>query len=61
VAAIFIEAMPFLVIGALFSAMIEVFVSTERLVRHIPKSTAGRLAVGIGSTRPDSREIICRR
>jgi len=49
VAAIFIEAMPFLVIGALFSAAIEVFVSPERLVRHIPGSTAGGLAVGIGS------------
>lgn len=49
VAAIFIEAMPFLVIGALFSATIEVFVSTERLVRHIPKSVAGGLASGIGA------------
>jgi len=49
VAAIFIEAMPFLIIGALFSATIEVFVSTERLVRYIPKSIAGGLAVGISS------------
>ena len=48
VAAIFIEAMPFLVIGALFSAMIEVFVSTERLMRHIPKSTdKGNLGVAL--------------
>jgi uncharacterized membrane protein YraQ (UPF0718 family) len=49
VAAIFVEAMPFLVIGALLSATIEVFVSTERLLRHIPKSVAGGLAFGIGS------------
>ena len=48
-AAIFIEAMPFLVIGALFSATIEVFVSAERLVRHIPKSVPGGLALGIGA------------
>lgn len=49
VAAIFIEAMPFLVIGAFFSAAIEVFVSTERLIRHIPKSVAGGLALGISA------------
>jgi uncharacterized membrane protein YraQ (UPF0718 family) len=48
-AAIFIEAMPFLVIGALFSATIEVFVSTERLLRCIPKSLVGGLALGICS------------
>ena len=45
--AIFIEAMPFLVIGALFSAIIEVFVSTQRLLRLVPKSIAGGLALGI--------------
>ena len=48
-AAIFIEAMPFLVIGALFSATIEVFVSTERMLRCIPKSLVGGLALGIGA------------
>ena len=48
-AAIFIEAMPFLVIGALFSATIEVFVSTERMLRCIPKSLIGGLALGIGA------------
>ena len=48
-AAIFIEAMPFLVIGALFSATIEVFVSTERLLRCIPKSLIGGLVLGIGA------------
>jgi len=46
---IFIEAMPFLVIGALISALIEVFVSTERLLSFIPKNLAGGLALGIGS------------
>jgi uncharacterized membrane protein YraQ (UPF0718 family) len=48
-AAIFIEAMPFLVIGALFSAVIEVFISEDRLLRCIPKNVAGGLAVGIGA------------
>jgi len=48
-AAIFIEAMPFLVVGALFSATIEVFVSTERLLRCIPKSLVGGLVLGIGA------------
>ena len=47
--AIFLEAMPFLAIGALFSATIEVFVSTERLLSCIPKSVAGGLALGIGA------------
>ena len=48
-AAIFIEAMPFLVIGALFSATIEVFISTERILRCIPKSLVGGLLLGIGA------------
>ncbi|UCD53261.1 MAG: permease, partial [Phycisphaerales bacterium] len=47
--AIFIEAMPFLVIGALFSATIEVFVSTERLLRCIPKGLVRGLLLGIGA------------
>lgn len=47
--AIFIEAMPFLVIGALFSAIIEVFVSTDRLLRFIPKRLAGGLLLGVGA------------
>ncbi|MHC4552840.1 MAG: permease [Planctomycetota bacterium] len=46
-AAIFIEAMPFLVVGALFSAVIEVFVSTDRLLRHIPKSLTGGIILGV--------------
>lgn len=45
--AIFIEAMPFLVLGALLSAVIEVFVSTERILRMVPKSIAGGLSLGI--------------
>jgi len=48
-AAIFLEAMPFLAIGALLSAVIEVFVSTERLLRWIPKNAAGGIALGIGA------------
>jgi uncharacterized membrane protein YraQ (UPF0718 family) len=47
--AIFLEAMPFLAIGALLSAVIEVFVSTDRLLRWIPKSVAGGVALGIGA------------
>lgn len=47
--AIFIEAMPFLVIGALFSALIEVFVSTQRLLRFVPQNLAGGLALGISA------------
>lgn len=47
--AIFIEAMPFLVIGALFSSAIEVFVSAERLLRLVPKSVAGGVLMGIGT------------
>ena len=41
--------MPFLVVGALFSATIEVFVSTERLLRCVPKSLVGGLVLGIGA------------
>lgn len=47
--AIFIEAMPFLAIGALFSSAIEVFVPRERMLRIIPRSVAGGLALGIGA------------
>ena len=45
--AIFIEAMPFLVLGALLSAIIEVFVSTERILRMVPKNIAGGVSLGI--------------
>ncbi|TRX70242.1 permease [Carboxylicivirga sp. M1479] len=47
--AIFIEAMPFLVVGALFSSIIEVFVSTQRIIRLVPRNIAGGLLLGIGS------------
>ena len=45
--AIFIEAMPFLILGALLSAIIEVFVSTERILRMVPKNIVGGLSLGI--------------
>jgi len=48
-AAIFLEAMPFLALGSLLSAIVEVFVSAERLARVTPRSLAGRIAVGIGA------------
>ncbi len=41
--------MPFLAIGALLSAVIEVFVSTERMLRWIPKTVAGGIALGVGA------------
>jgi len=47
--AIFIEAMPFLAIGALFSSAIEVFVTRERILRLIPRNVAGGLALGVGA------------
>ncbi len=48
-AAIFLEAMPFLALGALLSAIVEVFVSSERLAAWTPRSLLGRLAVGVGA------------
>jgi uncharacterized membrane protein YraQ (UPF0718 family) len=47
--AIVLEAMPFLAVGALLSAIIEVFVSTDRLARISPRSTAGGVALGIAA------------
>jgi len=49
VASIFIEAMPFLALGALLSAVIEVYVSADRLVAYLPKSIAGSIAAGLGA------------
>ena len=49
VTAIFLEAMPFLAIGALLSAVIEVLVPSERLTRCIPKGRLGGIALGIGA------------
>jgi uncharacterized membrane protein YraQ (UPF0718 family) len=48
-AAIFLEAMPFLTIGAMLSAMIEVYVSSDRLVRISPKTRAGGIAAGVAA------------
>ena len=47
--AIFLEAMPFLALGSLLSAVVEVFVSSERLMRATPRSLPARIAVGIGA------------
>ena len=48
-AAIFIEAMPFLALGALLSGAIEVLVPPERLINRIPKSLPGGLSLGIAA------------
>ncbi len=47
--AIFIEAMPFLAMGALLSAIIEIFVSPDRLVRFLPKGKASSVMVGVAA------------
>jgi uncharacterized membrane protein YraQ (UPF0718 family) len=47
VAAIFIEAMPFLAMGALLSAIIEVFVPAERLIHYVPKGRGLGIALGV--------------
>jgi len=47
--AIVLEALPFLAIGALLSAIIEVFVSTDRLARISPRSTGGGVALGVAA------------
>ena len=47
--AIVVEAMPFLALGALLSAVVEVYVSPARLARIVPRGTAARIAFGIGS------------
>lgn len=40
------EALPFILIGALLSGMIEMFVSREAFARLVPRSAIGQLAVG---------------
>lgn len=45
--AIFLEAAPFLLVGSLIGALIEVMVSEETLLRRLPKSGAGQIAVGL--------------
>ncbi|MGD8702372.1 MAG: permease [Desulfosarcina sp.] len=44
--AIFVEAMPFLAVGALLSAAIEEFVPPERLASWLPKGTGAGIALG---------------
>jgi uncharacterized membrane protein YraQ (UPF0718 family) len=48
-AAIFIEAMPFLALGALLSGAIEVLVPPEKLIRRIPKNLPAGLGLGIAA------------
>jgi hypothetical protein len=43
--AILLEAFPFVLAGAILSAVIEVLVPPEKLARLVPRSTAARLAV----------------
>lgn len=45
--AITVEAMPFLALGALLSAVIEVFVSPARLARSVPAHLPGQIAAGV--------------
>lgn len=47
VTAIFLEAMPFLALGALLSAVIEVFVPAERLIGCLPKGRGAGIALGV--------------
>lgn len=46
-AAIFLEAMPFLAVGALIAGVIEAYLPAERLARFIPKSFLGGIALGV--------------
>lgn len=46
-ASIIMEAAPFLLLGSFIGALLEVFVSEERLLRFVPRNPAGQLAVGL--------------
>ncbi len=46
VLAILLEAFPFVLLGALFSGLIEEFVSPEMVVRHIPKGIGIGVVIG---------------
>lgn len=46
-ASIVMEAAPFLLLGSLIGAIIEVLISEETLLRYIPKSGPGQIAVGV--------------
>lgn len=45
--AIVLEAAPFLLLGSLVGAVLEVFVSEKTLLRFIPGNAAGQVAVGV--------------
>jgi len=47
--AIVLEAMPFLALGSLLSAIVEVFVSAERVARHTPRRLLPRVLLGVGA------------
>jgi uncharacterized membrane protein YraQ (UPF0718 family) len=47
VLAIFLEAMPFLALGSLLAAAIEVFVPPDGLIRYVPTGTGAGIAVGL--------------
>ena len=47
--AIVIEAMPFLALGSLLSAVVEVFVSPARVARLMPRGLLGRVALGVSA------------
>jgi hypothetical protein len=46
---ILFEAMPFVLLGALVSGLIEMFVPAPALLRYIPRGRLAQLAVGIGA------------
>lgn len=48
-AAIVLEAMPFLALGSLLSALVEVFVSPARIARFTPRGLVGRVALGVSA------------
>ena len=45
--AVFLEAAPFLLVGALVSALVEVSLPDDVIERFTPESTAGRIAAGV--------------
>ena len=49
--AIVLEAMPFLAVGSLLSAIVEVFVSPARIARVTPRGRLGRVTLGLGVER----------
>ena len=46
-AGLILQAIPFMLLGAMMSAVVSTFVSTDSLARHIPKSLAGGLAAAL--------------